>query len=73
MSDFLQNLKFDFTELLERITNFFSMLRNEVWDNEMVGLIMYLYSCIPNELRDFMMIVIVFVVVLGIRELLRKD
>ncbi len=73
MTDFLQNLKFDFTELLERITNFFSMLRNEIWDSEMVGLIMYFYSCIPSELRDFMMIVIVFVVVLGIRELLRKD
>lgn len=73
MEQFLENLNFDLNNFIERIQNFIDMLRNEVWDEDMVGLIMYLYSCIPDELRDFLMIVLIFVIILGIRELLRKD
>lgn len=73
MDGFLKNLKFDFTELLERISEFFSMLQNDVWDSDMTGLINYLYSCIPWTIRDYMVIVIIFTVLLGIRELLRNN
>lgn len=73
MDDFIQNLQYDFSELLEQISDFFKMLRNDVWDDDLMGLITYLYSCFPPELRAFVTVIITFVVILGIRELLRSN
>ena len=71
--NYFDYLKVDLTELLERITEFFSMLQNEVWNPELLGLVSYLFSCIPGELRDFMIIVVIFAVIIGIRGLLKRD
>ena len=73
MNDFLKKLDFDFAEILERISGFFEMLRNEVWNDDMTGLTMYLWSCIPEPLRDFFFIVLILALILGIRELFNKQ
>lgn len=59
MEDFLDSLKYDFSELLESISDFFETFFNDVMNAEMNGLIMYLWSCIPGFIRIFIVTVVI--------------
>ena len=73
INDLLEFLEYDFATFLKRISDFFTVIREEVMNDEMTGLVLYLYGCFPSFLRDFMFVVIILAVVLGLIETFRKD
>lgn len=73
MSDLLKNLEFELTYLIQSIKDFIKMLHEDVWNNELIGLIKYLFSCIPLEIRLFMIFTVVLVIILGIWAIIRRD
>ena len=73
INKFLKFIEYDISEFLNRISNFFNTIRDEVMNNEMTGLVLYLYGCIPPFLRDFMLVVIILAVTLGLVDMFRKD
>lgn len=71
VNDLMNGLDFDLTEIFKSITDFLEMIRNDVMNQEMTGLVMYLFSCFPEELRVFMIVVILLAIVLVLYSLFR--
>ena len=67
--DDVKNLDFD--SLLNSIIDFLDTFFNDVMDLDMVGLIMYLWGCIPSFIRLFMMFFLILACILSLVSILK--
>ena len=72
-SDFFTNWAIEIGELLGRIKDFFATFTNSIMNNQMVGLILYLYGCIPPFIRDFFMVVLILLIVVTLHSNFKRD
>lgn len=69
----LEALSYDFSEALESITSFFDTFFNDIMNGQVVGLILYFWSCFPAFIRSFLLVDVILATVLVLYNLFRGD
>lgn len=59
-------------DFFEMIKSYIALLISYVSDSELIGLLNYLYLCIPVEVRAVVIIIVLFLLVLGLRNLFKN-
>lgn len=66
--DIVQSIN-DFFEMLE---SYIDLLIGYLDDSELIDMLLYLFRCIPDEIKGILIVVLVFILLLGIRGALKK-
>ena len=64
--------EFSLGQLFQSFFDFIDTFFNDVLNNEMTGLIKYLFNCFPAFLRSFMFVSVIIAVLIAIYEIIKK-